>query len=60
MPPGQTPIKRILRWGIDHPGITSSNPKFDLKTYKLVVDGEVANPVRLNWDDILRFQRSCP
>ena len=57
LPPGQTPIDRILKWGIDHPGITSSNPKLDLKTYMLVVDGEVANPVRLSWDDILRLPK---
>jgi DMSO/TMAO reductase YedYZ molybdopterin-dependent catalytic subunit len=58
LPPGQTPIKRILRWGIDHPGITSSNPKLDLKIYKLVVDGEVANPVKLGWDDILKLPKT--
>jgi DMSO/TMAO reductase YedYZ molybdopterin-dependent catalytic subunit len=57
LPPGQTPIDRILKWGIDHPGITPSNPKLDLKTYMLVVDGEVANPVRLSWDDILRLPK---
>jgi DMSO/TMAO reductase YedYZ molybdopterin-dependent catalytic subunit len=58
LPPGQTPIKRILRWGIDHPGITSSNPKLDLKTYVLVVDGEVANSVTLSWDDILKLPKT--
>jgi DMSO/TMAO reductase YedYZ molybdopterin-dependent catalytic subunit len=57
LPPGQTPIDRILKWGIDHPGITPSNPKLDLKTYMLVVDGEVANPVKLSWDDILRLPK---
>jgi DMSO/TMAO reductase YedYZ molybdopterin-dependent catalytic subunit len=58
LPPGQTPIKRILRWGIDHPGIASSNPKLDLKTYTLVIDGEVSNPVTLSWDDILRLPKT--
>ena len=58
LPPGQTPIKRILRWEIDHPGITPSNPKLDLKTYALVVDGEVANPVTLSWDDILELPKT--
>lgn len=55
LPPGQTPIKRILRWGKDHPGIASSNPKLDLGTYTLTIDGEVANPVVLSWQDILRL-----
>jgi DMSO/TMAO reductase YedYZ molybdopterin-dependent catalytic subunit len=58
LPPGQTPIKRILRWGTDHPGITPSNPKLDLKTYTLTVDGEVANPVTLSWDDVLQLPKT--
>ncbi len=49
MPPGQKPIKRILRWGTDHPGITSANPKIKLETYALTVDGEVEKPVTLSW-----------
>lgn len=55
IPPGQTPIKRLLRWGTDHPGITKSNPKIDLKTYTLTIDGEVENPVKLNWNDFLKL-----
>jgi DMSO/TMAO reductase YedYZ molybdopterin-dependent catalytic subunit len=58
LPPGQTPIKRIPRWGIDHPGITPSNPQLDLKTYQLIVDGEVANPVVLSWDGISKLPKS--
>ena len=58
LPPGQAPIKRILRWGIDHPGIIPSNPRLDLRTYKLVVDGEVANPVTLSWDDVLKLPKT--
>ena len=49
LPPGQKPIKRILRWGIDHPGITSANPHIKLETYTLTVDGEVEKPVTLSW-----------
>lgn len=26
LPPRQRPIKAILRWNIDHPGITPENP----------------------------------
>ena len=51
LPPGQSAVKRILRWGIDHPGITSANPKIQLETYTLTVDGEVEKPVRLNWKE---------
>ena len=57
LPPEQTPIKRILRWGIDHPGITRSNPKIDLKTYFLILDGEVEKPAKLSWDGILNLPR---
>jgi DMSO/TMAO reductase YedYZ molybdopterin-dependent catalytic subunit len=59
LPPGQTPIKRILRWGIDHSGITSENPKLDLKTYTLTIDGEVTNPLKLNWTDILKLPKTA-
>jgi DMSO/TMAO reductase YedYZ molybdopterin-dependent catalytic subunit len=58
MPPGQRPIKRILRWGTDHPGITPSNPKIDLETYTLTIDGELKNPVRLTWADFLSLPQS--
>lgn len=49
LPPGQKPIKRILRWGIDHPGIVSANPQLKLETYTLTIDGEVEKPATLSW-----------
>jgi len=55
LPPGQTPIKSILKWGIDHPGIARSNPKIDLKTYTLTIDGTVENPQKLNRSDVLKL-----
>jgi DMSO/TMAO reductase YedYZ molybdopterin-dependent catalytic subunit len=55
LPPGQHAINRILRWGTDHPGITSTNPKIQVDTYKLAVDGEVNNPVKLSWNDFLKL-----
>jgi DMSO/TMAO reductase YedYZ molybdopterin-dependent catalytic subunit len=51
LPPGQSPIKRILRWGIDHPGITSANPRINLETYTLTVDGEVEKPAKFTWQE---------
>jgi DMSO/TMAO reductase YedYZ molybdopterin-dependent catalytic subunit len=57
LPPGQAPIKRLLRWGIDHPGITRSNPKIDLKTYTLTIDGEVEKPSKLSWNEIAQLPR---
>ncbi len=57
LPPGQTPIKRLLRWGKEHPTITGSVPKIDLKRWILVIDGEAKNPVKLSWDDILKLPK---
>ena len=58
LPPNQQAIDRILRWGIDHPGITSTNPQLKLETYKLTVDGEVDNPVVLNWTDFMSLPKT--
>ena len=58
LPPNQKPIKRILRWGVDHPGITSANPRIDLNTYVLTVEDEVENPVNLGWNDVLQLPRT--
>ena len=58
LPPGQTPIERLLRWGIDHPGIAAVNPKIDLKTYMLEINGEVQKPIRLSWKQILNLPRT--
>jgi DMSO/TMAO reductase YedYZ molybdopterin-dependent catalytic subunit len=58
LPPGQTPIKRLLRWGTEHAGITREIPTIDLKTWALVVDGKVEKPLRLKWEDILRLPKA--
>lgn len=58
LPPGQTATNRILRWGIDHPGITSTNPRIDTSSYLLTVDGEVNNPMELSWNDVLQLPRT--
>lgn len=55
LPPNQTPIERILRWGEDHSGITRNIPNIDLKTWALVVDGEVEKPKKLGWDDFVKL-----
>ena len=58
LPPNQKSIKRILRWGTDHPGITSTNPRIDINTYVLTVEGEVKNPVKLSWSKVLALPRT--
>jgi DMSO/TMAO reductase YedYZ molybdopterin-dependent catalytic subunit len=57
LPPGQTPIKRILRWGIDHRPITESIPKIDLENWTLIIDGEVNNPLKIGWNDFLKLPK---
>ena len=58
LPPDQTSTDRILRWGTDHPGITSTNPQLKLETYTLTVDGEVENPVKLSWNDFIHLPKT--
>ena len=58
LPPGQKPIKRLLRWGVDHPGITRSNPKIDLKTYTLQISGEVEESLALRWEEVLKLPKT--
>jgi DMSO/TMAO reductase YedYZ molybdopterin-dependent catalytic subunit len=58
LPPDQQSIKKILRWGIDHPGIISENPKISLNAYKLAVDGEVENPITFGWQDFLALPQT--
>ena len=58
LPPGQTATNRIFRWGLDHPGITSTNPKIETGTYILTVDGEVENPVQLKWSQVLQLPKT--
>lgn len=55
LPPGQTRIKKLLRWGTDHPAIISKIPKIDLKMWTLTVDGEVEEPLKLTWDEITKL-----
>jgi len=58
LPPNQHPTERILRWGIDHPGIASANPHLKLETYMLTIDGEVENPIRLTWNDFMKLPKT--
>jgi DMSO/TMAO reductase YedYZ molybdopterin-dependent catalytic subunit len=57
LPPNQQITDHILRWGTDHPGITSTNPQLRLETYTLTIEGEVDNPVKLNWNDLMALPK---
>ncbi len=58
LPPDQEPTDHLLRWGTEHPGITSTNPQIKLETYTLTVEGEVDNPVTLSWKDFLALPQT--
>ncbi len=58
LPPDQTATDHILRWGSDHPGITSANPELKLETYTLAIDGEVENPMKLSWNDFMKLPKT--
>jgi DMSO/TMAO reductase YedYZ molybdopterin-dependent catalytic subunit len=58
LPPDQQPTDHLLRWGTEHPGITAENPKIKLETYTLTIEGEVDNPVTLNWNDFLALPQT--
>jgi DMSO/TMAO reductase YedYZ molybdopterin-dependent catalytic subunit len=58
LPPDQETTDHILRWGTEHPGITSANPKIDLETYTLTIEGEVNNPIILTWKDFLALPQT--
>lgn len=58
LPPNQRGIKRLLKWGKDHPTIGGPVPKINLETYTLTIDGEVDNPQKLSWNDILKLPKT--
>jgi DMSO/TMAO reductase YedYZ molybdopterin-dependent catalytic subunit len=58
LPPDQQPTDRLLRWSIDHPGITTTNPELKLETYTLTVDGEVEKPAMLSWNDFMKLPKT--
>ena len=58
LPPDQYVTDRILRWGIDHPGITSTIPKLKLENYILSIEGEVEYPMKLSWTDFLALPQT--
>jgi DMSO/TMAO reductase YedYZ molybdopterin-dependent catalytic subunit len=55
LPPNQVPIKQLLRWGKNHPTIGGPVPRIDLKSWALVIDGEVEKPLKLSWNDFQRL-----
>lgn len=57
LPPRQFPIKKLLKWGEDHPTIKRTVPKIDMQTWLLTIDGEVEKPMKLRWNDVLKLPK---
>ena len=55
LPPGQTEIPAILRWGKEHPSITPSIPRISSSTWSLTIDGEVERPLKLSYAQLLGY-----
>ena len=55
LPPNQKEINHILKWNIEHPGITHENPRIDLNKWVLTIDGKVQNPLKLTWQNLLNL-----
>ena len=49
LPPNQKAIDAIMGWGTQHPGIVKELPSIEKEEWSLTVDGEVENPLRLDW-----------
>lgn len=58
LPPDQEATDHILRWGTEHPGITSTNPQINLETYMLTIEGEVEHPQTLTWKEFLALPQT--
>jgi DMSO/TMAO reductase YedYZ molybdopterin-dependent catalytic subunit len=51
LPPKQRWVPRLLRWGVDHPGIVQTLPDVSLNEWRLKVDGLVEKPKTYTWDE---------
>ena len=53
LPLGQRAVGSILGWGTDHPGIVKELPRIDRDDWSLTVDGNVENPLDLDWEGFM-------
>jgi DMSO/TMAO reductase YedYZ molybdopterin-dependent catalytic subunit len=56
LPLGQHEINSLMRWNIDHPGITPQNPKLDRESWRLTIEGEIRDPQTLTWGDFISLE----
>jgi DMSO/TMAO reductase YedYZ molybdopterin-dependent catalytic subunit len=53
LPPNQKAIGAIMGWGTQHPGIVKKLLVTEKAEWSLTVDGEVENPLRLDWEGFM-------
>jgi DMSO/TMAO reductase YedYZ molybdopterin-dependent catalytic subunit len=58
LPPGQRAVGSILGWGTEHPGIIKNLPQIDRDDWSLTVDGEVENPLELDWEGFMALPQA--
>jgi DMSO/TMAO reductase YedYZ molybdopterin-dependent catalytic subunit len=58
LPPGQRAVDSILGWGTEHPGIIKNLPQIDRDDWSLTVDGEVENPLELDWEGFMALPQA--
>ncbi len=58
LPPGQRAVGSILGWGTEHPGIIKDLPNIDKDEWSLTVDGEVENPLELDWEGFMALPQA--
>ena len=52
-PPNQNYIPKILRWGVEHPGIQYTLPTISKDEWQLTVEGEVEMSLSLSWEEFM-------
>lgn len=58
LPPNQYTIPKILLWGIEHPGIINKLPNIQKEDFKIIIDGEVETPFKINWQQFLNLKQT--
>lgn len=58
LPPNQKAIDAIMGWGTQHPGIVKELPVIEKAEWSLTVDGEVENPLRLDWEGFMALPQA--
>ena len=56
-PPNQRWVDHILKWGVEHPGTQPKLPEVTKSEWRLIIEGEVNEPMELTWDDFMELEQ---